>query len=168
MNPERIKSSTWAITLLMAQVAVEQHFVSSVLFVASEKLHFLTQPRDAFEFCTLHSALRQIQPLERFKKLCGRLERGFLSSGEALATEHVPRPVTEPKRSPNSKRPLSPGLPNWPQNFLNRSSLQHLAFPLGLVFRYDCLWPVKGPAFNINGSYRSKVRRDLRGQRRSH
>ena len=26
--------------------------------------------------------------LERFKKCCGRLERGFLGSGEALAKEH--------------------------------------------------------------------------------
>jgi hypothetical protein len=51
--------------------------------------------------------------LERLKKYCSHAERGFLGLGErcrssALAKAQVPtNPVTEPKRSPNTKRPLS-------------------------------------------------------------
>jgi LPS-assembly protein len=51
---------------------------------------------------------------ERLKKHRAHSERGFLSFGEALAKEQVgTNPVTEPKRSQNSKRPFSfPFFPN--------------------------------------------------------
>ena len=45
--------------------------------------------------------VRQNSSLERFKKFCGRLRRGFLSSGEALATEHV---RSDLRRSRNEAR----------------------------------------------------------------
>jgi len=45
--------------------------------------------------------------LERLKKYCGHLARGFLGFGEASAKEQVQsNPVTEPKRSQNPKGPL--------------------------------------------------------------
>jgi hypothetical protein len=46
--------------------------------------------------------------LERLKKNCSHAGRGFLGFGKASAKEQVQRnPVTEPKRSQNSKRPLA-------------------------------------------------------------
>jgi len=46
--------------------------------------------------------------LERLKKYCSHLERGFLGFGEALTKEHGrERPATESKQSQNPKGPLS-------------------------------------------------------------
>jgi hypothetical protein len=57
--------------------------------------------------------------LERLEKYCSRAERGFLGFGEALAKEQVcNNPVTEPKRSPKSKKTASYFFtPAWLQYF---------------------------------------------------
>jgi len=50
----------------------------------------------------------KLLPLERLKKYCSHLERGFLGFGEASSKEHGRKcPATESKRSQNPKRPLS-------------------------------------------------------------
>jgi hypothetical protein len=48
-----------------------------------------------------------LKALEHLKKYYSRAERGYLRFGEASAKEQcLHRPVTEPKRSQNAKRPL--------------------------------------------------------------
>jgi hypothetical protein len=62
-----------------------------------------------------------IAAIERLKKCCSHLGRGFLGFGEASAKEQVhSNPVTEPKRSQNPKRPPGPLIfPNGYSNFEN-------------------------------------------------
>ena len=72
------------------------------------------------------SGTEAVKALERFKKYCSRVERGFLGLGEALAKAQVSEnPVTEPKRSPNQKRPLPFFFPATRLQYcLNRSRLR--------------------------------------------
>ena len=51
--------------------------------------------------------------LEPLKKCCGHLERGFLSPGEASATEEVRRDLRRSRNDARTPRPLSLEGPKW-------------------------------------------------------